>query len=85
MGGGTAVLVQTHGAERPDGETNLLTKTHQQPVDLTPKLPMAEWERNTTTMNRHRLMCLLHTSGMCRMHLQVSLSDSGLYRCVGLC
>lgn len=35
----TAVLVQTHGAERVDRETNLLSKTHKQPVDLTPEFP----------------------------------------------
>lgn len=49
MGRWTAVLVQTHRAERVDGQTNLLSKTHKQPVDLTPQLPATE---------KHHLMTL---------------------------
>jgi len=42
VGGWTAVLVQTHGAEGVDRQTNLLSETHKQPVDLTPELPAKE-------------------------------------------
>lgn len=51
VGRRTAVLVQTDRAERLDGKTNLLSETHQQPVNLTPQLPAKECERNKTTQD----------------------------------
>lgn len=48
VGGWTAVLVQAHGAERVDRKTNLLTETHEQPVDLAPQLPIRRSERGAS-------------------------------------
>lgn len=42
---GAAVLVQTHGAKRVDGQANLLSEPHQQPVDLAPQLPATQWHK----------------------------------------
>ena len=55
VGRGTAVLVQTHRAKRVDGETNLLSETHEQPVDLTPQLPATECIRyiSSLALNLH--------------------------------
>lgn len=49
VGRWTAVLVQTHRAQRVDGKTNLLSETHQQPVDLTPKLPATVFDKNISS------------------------------------
>lgn len=49
VGGRAVVLAQTHGAQRVDGETDLLTETHQQPVDLPPQLPGRVRHRNNIT------------------------------------
>lgn len=55
VGRGTAVLVQTHRAKRVDGQTNLLSETHEQPVDLTPQLPATECIRyiSSSALNLH--------------------------------
>ena len=55
VGRGTAVLVQTHRAKWVDGEANLLSETHVQPVDLTPQLPATECIRyiSSLALNLH--------------------------------